>query len=594
MKDLRKLRMPTVPTRVVMVLSVCSLLGSSCSAQASAIESIIAKPEMGFFVTSKGINEGSAKLGGLTGADAHCQSLAETAGTGDRRWRAYLSTSPRAGLPGVDARDRVGEGPWYNAKGVLIASDLEQLHSARNRIDRYTALSETGAPIAGRQHDILTGSNDDGRLAHVYGGPATCANWTSDQDGHAMMGHHDRFLGPGKRFAHWSRSWVASHPSRGCDAERVKRTGSAGLFYCFASDGDAASRIEPQPINEFPSFKRGLNIAHWLSHNFLPDAPYAADWFDQEDVAWIAAQGFDHLRLRVAGDRLINANGDIDEAGIKPIDDALGWARKHGLGVVLTMFSLPGYFNGVIGEPTPADRSSPFTDVDTLYDAEYVWWQVARRYADTDAELRFELLHRPQAPDAASMQRFNERMLAAIRASNPTRVVYVTSRGMDVDSLSEVMSSDSVASDWNVALAFEFKEPEAFTSQYEKTRPLVQFPGKVPDMSGSVPADDPIRRSFGAELNAATLESRLSHFAEQIKQVAWGREIYLAEYGVFQRADDPSAQNYITTLRSAFDRHGWSWAVYDYNSGCAVRDDNGQPTRILKALALQPAAIRAQ
>lgn len=545
-------------------------------------------PGLSFFVTSVGV-DGSADLGGLAGADGHCQKLAAAVGAGDRTWRAFLSTAPSGSSPGIDARDRIGHGPWWNARGQLIAASLDDLFGGRERIDRHTALDEQGREIPRRDHDILTGSSPDGRLASAYGELATCANWTGRGDGHAMMGHHDRFLDRGNRFPRWRRSWTASHPSRGCDAARIDQTGSAGLFYCFASDSTPGP---PPPTAAAPvaapsrgyTFRRGLNLAHWLSANYLPDAPYAGAWMTEEDVAWIAEHGFDHLRVRVAGDLWIGPEGDLHEERIAPFTALLGWAKAHGLGIVLTMYSLPGYHSGILGAAPPADRASPFEDPETFYDHEYVWWLVARRFAQEGPQLRFEILHRPQAPSASAMQSYNEAMLAAIRDSNPTRVVYVTSRGMDLDTFSEVMASDRIAADWNVALAFELSEPVVFTRQFQEDRPLVRFPGRVPDMGDKVGPEDPLRSTFGTELTVAALEERLSAFAEATGSVPWGREVYVAEFGVYERADDESTTSYLRTLRAAFERHGWSWAVYDYQSGCAVRGEDGQPTRVLRAL----------
>lgn len=524
-------------------------------------------PRMSFFVTSSSV-DGSGDLGGLAGADRRCQELATAAGAGGRNWRAFLSSAPEGDRPGVDARDRIGRGPWYNAKGERIADGLDDLFGGRDQIDRRTALDEAGSAVPSNAHDILTGSDSEGRLAHAYGAPATCSNWTSRTDGHAMMGHHDRFLDRGDRFTRWRRSWTAAHPSRGCDAERIRQTGSSGRFYCFAADSDPAepahSATRPIPATGPFTFRRGVNLAHWLSANYLPEATYAADWMSEEDVSWISEHGFDHLRVRVAGDLWIGPDGELVEEKIAPFDRLLRLATQHGLGVILTMFSLPGYHHGLLGAPPPADSSSPFSDPETFYDHEYLWWKVARRFAHEGDGLRFELLHRPRAPEAALMQRYNEALLAAIRESHPTRLVYLTSRGMDIDTLSEVMDSERVAEDWNVALAFEFKEPAAFTLQFDEDRPLVRFPDGASTVAG--------------------LTERLDTFAAAAKRFAWGREVYLAEFGVYQRADDESATVYLRAVRDAAERHGWAWSVYDYNSGCAVRDDAGQPTRVWRAL----------
>jgi hypothetical protein len=190
---------------------------------------------MSFFVTSAGSGKG-ADLGGIEGADRHCQQLATSAGAGAKTWRAYLSTQ---GSGAVNARDRIGRDPWQNAKGEAIARDVDDLHSPNNKISKQTALDEKGEPVKGRgdtpnMHDILTGSQADGR-AFTGADDMTCRNWTSSMEGAAMVGHHDRM---GLRDDDASKSWNASHPSRGpnggCSQEALRSTGGAGLFYCFA------------------------------------------------------------------------------------------------------------------------------------------------------------------------------------------------------------------------------------------------------------------------------------------------------------------------------------------------------------------------
>ncbi len=188
---------------------------------------------MTFFVTSAGPGRG-ADLGGLAGADAHCQSLAQAAGAGGRTWRAYLSTQAAGGQPAVNARDRIGAGPWRNANGVVVAQSVAQLHG-ENNLTKETAVDERGRPVSGRgdpvnNHDVLTGSQADG-TAFAAGEDRTCRNWTSSTDGSAMVGHHDRM---GLRDDAPSRSWNTSHPSRGCSQDALRSTGGAGLLYCFA------------------------------------------------------------------------------------------------------------------------------------------------------------------------------------------------------------------------------------------------------------------------------------------------------------------------------------------------------------------------
>ncbi len=190
---------------------------------------------MSFFVTSAGPGRG-ADLGGLAGADRQCQALASAAGAGNRSWRAYLSQQPTANGAGVNARDRIGKGPWMNAKGVVIATDVQNLHTANN-IGQQTALTESGKVVNGRSdtpnlHDILTGSQPDGTF--IAGNvDSTCGNWTQSGEGAAMAGHHDR---TGSTDTVPARSWNSSHLTRGCSADALKSTGGAGLLYCFAAD----------------------------------------------------------------------------------------------------------------------------------------------------------------------------------------------------------------------------------------------------------------------------------------------------------------------------------------------------------------------
>ncbi len=190
---------------------------------------------MSFFITSVGPGNG-ADLGGLAGADAYCQQLAQAAGAGEQTWRAYLSTQEAGGSAAENARDRIGQGPWQNAAGTVIAASLDELHGANN-LDKGTALDENGEPVNGRgdspnRHDILTGSQPGG-TAFAAGEDRTCGNWTSSGEGSAMVGHHDRM---GLRDDEPSRSWNSSHPSRGCSQEALQGTGGDGLFYCFAAD----------------------------------------------------------------------------------------------------------------------------------------------------------------------------------------------------------------------------------------------------------------------------------------------------------------------------------------------------------------------
>ncbi|MCL4699493.1 MAG: hypothetical protein KJ023_20970 [Burkholderiaceae bacterium] len=220
-------------------------LALTAAAAATLLAACATAPSTGpmtFFITSAGSGKG-ADLGGLAGADAHCQRLAAAAGAGSRTWRAYLSVpgafpSPGnpSGVASVHARDRIGGGPWHNAKGALIARNLAHLHNGNN-ISKETALDEKGAIVKGRgdtpnEHDILTGSRADG-TAFAPQTDTTCKAWTSSSDGSAIVGHHDR-IGPLPE--NWAKSWNFSHQSAGCSQEALVRTGGSGRFYCFAAN----------------------------------------------------------------------------------------------------------------------------------------------------------------------------------------------------------------------------------------------------------------------------------------------------------------------------------------------------------------------
>jgi hypothetical protein len=216
----------TISIRHLTCILGAGLLASSAIAGQAA--------EMTFFVTSVGLGK-CADLNGLAGADKHCQALAAKAGAGKRTWRAYLSTQATGGSTAVNARDRIGSGPWQNAKGVVIAKSVDDLHGDSNNLSKETALSEKGEVVNGRsdkpnRHDILTGSLPDGR-APTGEKNMTCGNWTQSGEGAALVGHHDRM---GLRDDAASRSWNSSHASGGCSQEALRSSGGDGLLYCFA------------------------------------------------------------------------------------------------------------------------------------------------------------------------------------------------------------------------------------------------------------------------------------------------------------------------------------------------------------------------
>lgn len=210
-------------TRKALVLAILVLMAPQAALAQSA--------SMNFFITSAGPGNGAA-LGGLDGADQHCQDLGFTAGAGDLTWHAYLSTTARDAIPAINARDRIGDGPWFNFAGVQIAANVDDLHSDTNNLTKQTILTEKGGISNGRgdtpnMHDILTGSQLDG-TAVPGEDDTTCNNWTSAGEGSAMVGHHDR-QGGGQN----PTSWNSAHGSRGCGQEDLQGTGGNGFFYCF-------------------------------------------------------------------------------------------------------------------------------------------------------------------------------------------------------------------------------------------------------------------------------------------------------------------------------------------------------------------------
>ena len=218
-------------TRVAKVMLTAGILAVVSGSYLAYVQA--QAPGLSFFITSAGPGDG-ANLGGLAGADKHCQTLAAAAGAGNRTWRAYLSTTASGNQPAVNARDRIGKGPWTNAKGVVVAQSVADLHSENNKLGKEGSLTEKGAMVNGRgdtpnTHDILTGSNMDGTLAPAPND--SCMNWTSNSTGSALMGHHDKQGGGAN-----PTSWNSAHGSKGCSQANLVATGGAGLFYCFAAN----------------------------------------------------------------------------------------------------------------------------------------------------------------------------------------------------------------------------------------------------------------------------------------------------------------------------------------------------------------------
>jgi hypothetical protein len=213
-------------------MNIAGLIGLGVLVTSCATPAPTPENQLSFFITSAGSGDG-ANLGGLAGADQICQARAQAVGAGSRRWRAYLSAGARPGTSPVNARDRIGSGPWYNARGIRVATSVADLHSGNNQLSKDNSLTEAGAVVNGRgdspnMHDILTGSQADG-TAIPGEADRTCGNWTSNGEGSAQVGHHDRQGGGAD-----PTSWNSAHPSRGCSQAHLQASGGNGLFYCFA------------------------------------------------------------------------------------------------------------------------------------------------------------------------------------------------------------------------------------------------------------------------------------------------------------------------------------------------------------------------
>ena len=350
---------------------------------------------------------------------------------------------------------------------------------------------------------------------------------------------------------------------------------------------DTAAGAPPQPAKAGPhTFKRGVNIDNWLSQN-EGAMTYAAPWFTEQDVAWIAAQGFDHIRFPIDSRIWLKADGTLDEAKVAPFDEALVWVRKYGLGAILDVHFLHGAdFNSGARSDTRV-----FTDPVLMEQAANTWRTLATRYAKEDDYLRFEVLNEPKAEKNSELNVFNFRMLAAIRESNPTRMVYFPCNKWNT--IPNVVDLELPANDPNVAVTVHFYEPLLFTHQkapwiypVPDKMPEVPFPGKVPDLTG-VPAssEHPLPKPLPTTLSVEKdIDPMFARLAEWVRTKAPGREVLLGEFGVFNRADAQSTINWARAVRKVCERYGFGWTVWGYKSEFPVRHKDGSPAPMLEGL----------
>jgi endoglucanase len=335
------------------------------------------------------------------------------------------------------------------------------------------------------------------------------------------------------------------------------------------------------------TFKRGVNIANWLSQN--DDArPYAAPWFTEADVVWIKAQGFDHIRFPIDTRLWFKPEGTLDEAKVAPFDRALGWARRQGLGAILDVHFLEGAdFNTDARSDTRL-----YTEPALLDRAARIWRTLATRYAKEGDDLRFEILNEPKAPTNDQLNVFNARMLAVIRESNPTRVVYFPVNHWNT--IPNVVDLELPANDPHVAVTVHFYEPLVFTHQRAPwvyspdsvaRMPAIPFPGTVPDVRDTAERDHPQYGATGAVLSVEdNITPKFNLLAEWARTKGAGREILLGEFGVYRLAPPDSTIRWIRAVRQACERHGFGWTVWDYRGELPIRRPDGSPTPAFEGL----------
>lgn len=349
-------------------------------------------------------------------------------------------------------------------------------------------------------------------------------------------------------------------------------------LFSLATVAPASAASSPQ--GKF-NFKKGVNISHWLSQN-SPQRSYAAPWFGEADVAWIAQQGFDHIRLPVDVRTCLKPDGTLDQAKLEPIRKAMQWAQQHGLGLVLDAHFLPGAdFNSVGGD------KRVYTDAALQEKVAGVWRDLAREFRNEGPNVRFEILNEPVADENKQLNPFMHKMLAAIRESNPTRVVYVTSnRWSGFSTVPDVVLPD----DRNIALTIHNYEPMAFTHQraswvgFKESLPPVKFPGEVPDVVGHTTETYNLELKPGTKLTVEEVRQKFELVEQWVAQHRPGLEVYVGEFGVYQAADPVSTRRWISTIVSECSKRGWGWAVWDYKGGFAVRKPDGGGTAVLEGL----------
>ncbi len=343
---------------------------------------------------------------------------------------------------------------------------------------------------------------------------------------------------------------------------------------------------EDVPPARMATFKRGVSIAHWLAKVYDPAGP-GGPWFGESDIKWIAAQGFDHIRFPVDPRLYWRTEGTLDEAKLVPLVRALHWTCEQGLGAVIDLHFLPG---GVFDK----NNQDPviFTDPKAQAEAAAFLKTFAQRFIAAGPYLRIELLNEPMAPRPEQLNELNAVLIAAVRAVDQTRVLYVTS---NLSSTFVTLPELKIPADPYVAIVLHYDEPPVFTHQRASWKqcppdmPLVEFPGRVPDLRKLFPPEHFAYQASLTELTLADIETAFARAEAWLKEHAPGKEIYLGEFGVYEAAPDQSRRNYIRAVSQAAATRGWGWAIWSYNASMAVRAPDGKATPVLEGLFPSPA-----
>ncbi len=354
---------------------------------------------------------------------------------------------------------------------------------------------------------------------------------------------------------------------------------TASIAFCLSTFFALHTQASAKPAT--PTFNQGVNICHWLSQCF--DHPYGADWFTEKDVAWISEQGFDHIRYPIDARLWLKPDGTLDPEKLKPFEEAIIWTRKRHLGIILDVHFLPGadFNNGGDGRA--------FVDPVMQDKVVQIWRDIAARFANEPADLRFEIINEPVAPENKQLNVLNKKVLAAIRETNPTRMVYVTSNRWSMFSTIEDME---VPEDPNIAITVHYYEPAVFTHQnapWVFTRTGVEpipFPGKVPDLTPFFnPGDYRLADSGKVYTVEQDVDAAFAKLAQWIEKNAAGREVLLGEFGVYKAADDASMRNWIKAVTAACRRHNMAWCYWGYRSDeFGVVGWDGKPRAVLGVL----------